>query len=496
MANFLLLIPSNLILCSSILIPFFSLIIIVLAKAKTIIRISLLTFISINFLLNIIILDLFFLEGVRINFEVFSFTGGYKFALHIEPLGLIFLNLIAILWPPALLYTDSYLKVNAIDNCERFLLFFHLSIIFTILIALAANLISLFICYELLTLVTAPLICHNSLKKNKNAVASYLKILLISSLLLFLPAILIIYNITGHGNFIKEGIIDGFLDRKEGILLFCMFIFGISKSAPYPLHYWLPNAMAAPYPVSALFHAVVIVKSGLFCIFKIIIYIFGFKYLAFLTINYNFLILFPVTTLIYSMIQIIRNRNIKVILAYSTMSQLALALMSAFLFTQNGLAAAVLHMCGHSFSKICLFYSAGNFYSRTKTLDIKDLSSIARFMPISSAIFLISSLSLIGLPPLAGFISKYYIFLSITKQEELYISFFVVLSGLVTAFCFSRIIFIMFSNSDNEENKFNNFGEGEQKLPKAEIISPLICLFLCIIFFFIQKFIYKLLIFI
>ena len=227
--------------------------------------------------------------------------------------------------------------------------------------------------------------------------------------------------------------------------------------------------MVASYPVSALLHAVVVVKTGLFCIYKVLFYVFGLEYLQYLFGGYNWLVIIPAITILYSSLQALKCNEIKMILAYSTINQLSIALISAFLFTPKGLAAAVIHMVSHSFSKICLFYSAGNFYSSGRTYYLTDLIGINKNMPKTSAIFLIATLSLIGIPPFAGFISKFHIMVAAANQQNLLVMIVIAVSSLFSAFYMLKVLGFIY-----EPVKIKN-NNTEKTVPIFMFISLVLC---------------------
>jgi multicomponent Na+:H+ antiporter subunit D len=351
-------------------------------------------------------------------------------------------------------------------------------------ISLASNLFTMFVIYELLTLTTIPLISHSGGTQINRNLYKYLKILLISSIVLFLPAVLIIYHTLHNGDFVNSGFIQGNFTKNHTIILFLMFIFGISKSAPYPLHNWLPNAMVANYPTSAILHAVLIVKTGIFCIIKIIIYVFGLKYLSSIFLEFDWIILMPIYSIFYSSFKALSSNNIKMILAYSTINQLAIILLSCFLFTKKAIFAALLHLISHSFSKICLFYSAGNFYSISKTTNVNHLLNMSKLMPYTSFIFLIASLSLIGLPPFGGFISKFYIMRAAIERDQILILFVIALSTVATAIYMTRILLYLYSSAPQIEPTYHK--PPSRKIPLSMMFSLYICASGIICFFLIQ----------
>lgn len=471
--------------------------------------------VSILFLGNILILDYLFLNGIEIKFVLLDF-GKYSIALGLEALGLIFLTLLGVLWIFALVYTIKFLKINNMKDSNRFLFFLNCCIIIGSIIALSGNLITMFAGYEILTLCTIPLIAHQGGEIVTEGLFKYLKILMLSSLILFLPAIIIIYTQIGHGNFTPDGFIAGHFSDAQAIILLLMFVFGVSKTAIYPLHGWLPAAMVASYPVSALLHATVVVKTGLFCIYKILLYVFGLTYLQTLFASYNWLVILPIITILYSSVQSIRYTQVKMILAYSTINQLNIALMSAFLLTPKGMMAAVIHMISHSFTKICLFYTAGNIYSVKNSYDIGELIGISKTMPKTSFIMLISGLSLIGIPPFAGFISKFYIMLAAAEQENILVIITLLISTLFSAIYVIKIlIFVYRPTSDNfilhlklkpyfDENSEDKSSRriisakhrAEKRLPAFMILSVFLCATGVVGFFFVKQGISQFLLFI
>jgi multicomponent Na+:H+ antiporter subunit D len=470
--------------------------------------------VSLAFLINVLILDGLFLNGIESKFTLLD-LGKYTISLHLEALGMIFLTMLAILWTCALLYTIKFLDINEMKNSNRFLFFLNCCVMVGSFIALSANLFTMFIGYEVLTLCTIPLIAHHGGSTVSNGLFKYLKILMLSGLVLFLPAVIIIYSHIGHGDFTANGFIQGHFSDAHAIILLLFFIFGVAKAAIYPFHSWLPAAMVASYPVSALLHAVVVVKTGLFCIYKILVYVFGLSYLQSLFADYNWLVILPIITIIYSSMQAIRFTQVKMVLAYSTINQLSIALLSAFLLTPKGLAAAVLHMVSHSFTKICIFYAAGNIYSVKNSYHIGELIGIRNTMPKTSFVMLIAGLSLMGVPPFSGFISKFYIMMAAVEQENLLVMITLVISTIFSAiYVIKMLIFVYRPTSDDfilhlklkpyfDESLKNKSSKriiseshtAESRLPIFMILSITFCLFGVIFFFPMQQAIAKFLMF-
>ena len=473
-------VPLNFLVISTILLGMINLVVPFFTKEDSKIRNFLLMSVSGVFLINIILIDYLYINLIEIKFTLLN-IGKYSIVFGLEQLGLIFLTMLAVLWIPALLYTTKFLTVNHFSHSSKYLFFVNSCILIGCVVALSANLITMFIAYEILTLCTIPLIVHHADKKTLAGLYKYLTILLLSGIVLFLPAIIIIYSKVGTGTFTAGGFIKDYFSDNFSIVLLLAFIFGISKAAIFPLHGWLPAAIVASYPVSALLHAVVIVKTGLFCIYKILFYVFGLDYLQSLFSDYNWLVIFPAITILYSSLWALRSYEIKMLLAYSTINQLSIALISAFLLTPKGLAAAVIHMVSHSFTKICLFYSAANFYSLNKTYYISDLAGIKKTMPKTSLILLIATLSLIGMPPFAGFISKFYIMMAAAEQQNLFVMIIIAFSTIFSFLYMSKIIITVYKPVQNVIHLQEKF------LPISMFISLSLCISLVIGFFFIQQ---------
>ncbi|MCP5370020.1 MAG: cation:proton antiporter [Rickettsiaceae bacterium] len=506
---------TNLILFTPIIIGLLNLLTPFISKEDSNERSIFLFIITIVFLLNVILLDYLFLSGYTFHIKFFSF-GIYSINFSTEGLGLVFLTLLAVLWLCSLLYTIKFLNINNMHDSNRFLFFMNACIILGSLIAISGNLFTMFCCYELLTLATMPLIVHFPNNNCFEGLRQYVKILVISSLVLFLPAVLIIYEFVGHGDFMPGGFIGQYFDNFYAKILFLMLIFGCAKASMYPLHSWLPAAMVAPYPVSAILHAVVVVKTGLFCIYKIIMYVFGINYLHSLFADNNWMLFLPIITIIYSSFKAIGYTNIKMVLAYSTINQLAIALLSAFLFTPKGMIGAVLHMVSHSFTKICLFYTAGNMYSIKTAYRIDELIGLNKLMPKTSCVLLIAVFSLIGMPPLAGFVSKWYILLAAMEERNLFAISILVISSIFSALYMTKLLVFVYKPVSNNfisdiklkpyfdkiaddysrSTIINSRLNTEKNLPHFMLLSIGLCTLGVVGFIFIQKVIRKFLLFI
>ncbi len=257
-----------------------------------------------------------------------------------------------------------------------------------------------FIFYEILTLSTYPLVTHAGTEKAKLGGRVYLGILLTTSILFLLLAIIGTWYTTGTLDFRPGGIFDRSSTLAAAALL-PLFIFGIGKAAIMPFHRWLPAAMVAPTPVSALLHAVAVVKAGVFSVLKVCTYIFGFDLLGQLPTTEFLLYLAGASVIIASLVAM-RQDNLKARLAYSTVSQLSYITVGALLANSAGALGGAMHIGMHAFGKITLFFCAGAIMVASHKTEISDMHGLGRRMPVTMAAFFIGSLSIIGLPPGGG----------------------------------------------------------------------------------------------
>lgn len=436
--------------------------------------------ISLFFLGFIVMLGTLYVENGVTSFSIISFRG-FVLRFHLESLGIIFLSLVGSLWPIAIIYTYSYLKESNHPYPKVILSFISLNIVITTMLAISANLITMFIFYELLTLLTIPLVFNGSFED----LEKYIKPLIYPSLLLFLPAILISLDLSDSSEFKLNGLVD--LDPVLATILLLLFVFGIAKAALVPVHKWLLSAMVAISPVSALLHAVVVVKAGIFCIVKIIVYVFGLKALGQILGSNNILFLsIAGITIIYSGIMALKKDDLKEILAFSTINQLATSLLGIFLFSMPGLSAALMQMVAHSAAKITAFFVAGNIYLFCKDYNLKSLSGSFYRMPITITILIFSLLSLCGMPFLAGYVSKSFLITAILESNN-YLAVMIFLIGTILTFSYcGRVIYFLFKKPVYKQKKIEE---------KKELIIPLLLAATTIIIFPFTSFIIEKLIY-
>jgi multicomponent Na+:H+ antiporter subunit D len=335
---------------------------------------------------------------------------GIALGFRVEPLGMLFALIASGLWIVNSVYSIGYMRGNDEPHQTRFYVCFALALAATMGIAFSSNLLTLFLFYEMLTLVTWPLVTHHGDAEARGGGRTYLGVLLGTSIVLLLPAIVATWAVTGTLEFTAGGILRGaqLPGAAVGALL-ALYMFGIGKAALMPFHRWLPAAMVAPTPVSALLHAVAVVKAGVFAVVKVIVYVFGVEALSGVRAS-DWLPTAAGFTILAASVVALRSDNLKRRLAYSTVSQLSYVVLAAALLAPVSVAGAALHIAAHAVGKITLFFAAGAIYTAAHKTEVSQLDGIGLRMPWTMAAFTFGALSLIGVPPFAGFLSKWLIF--------------------------------------------------------------------------------------
>ncbi|MDJ0926704.1 MAG: monovalent cation/H+ antiporter subunit D family protein [Gammaproteobacteria bacterium] len=417
------------------------------------------------------------LAGGRPTAELFRPLADLPIAFEVEPLGMLFAALASLLWIVNSVYSIGYMRGNQEKHQTRFYVCFAIALSAAMGIAFAGNLLTLFLFYEVLTLSTYPLVAHKGDAATVRQARVYIGILLATSIGLLLPAILWIYNATGTLQFTSGGILAGHIDGPAlGLLLF-LCVFGVGKAAVMPVHRWLPAAMVAPTPVSALLHAVAVVKAGVFTITKLIIYVFGIDYL-FAEPSAGWLIYAAAFTVLAASIVALRQTNLKRLLAYSTIGQLSYVVLAAAILKPLAEVGAAVHIVAHAFGKITLFFAAGAIYTACKKTEIDQLRGIGRRMPWTMAAFTIGALSMVGVPPTAGFVSKWFILAGAFQSDNFVAIFTIILSTALNAAYFLPIVFRAWFREENVAPP-SNHGEA----PWPAVLALTITAFLTLAFF-------------
>ncbi len=398
---------------------------------------------SVLLFITVVALTPHILAGERPSLALTEILPGLEISFTVEPLGMIFALVAATLWPINSLYSIGYMRGNNERKQTRFYIFFAIALSSVMGIAFAGNLLTLFVFYEVLTLSTYPLVTHAGHEKARNAGRVYLGILISTSIGLLLPAIIWVWYVAGTTDFTAGGILAGHISGPLLTLLAALFIFGIGKAAVMPTHRWLPAAMVAPTPVSALLHAVAVVKAGVFSVVKVVAYIFGLDLLK-TAPGIEWLLYIACFTVVVASIIALQQDNLKKRLAYSTISQLSYVVMGALILAPLSLVGASLHIAVHAFGKITLFFAAGSIYTASKKTNISQLNGIGRRMPWTMTAFSIGAVSMIALPPAAGFLSKWYLLMGASQEQQYIAMAVIVLSTLLNAAYFVPIIYSAF----------------------------------------------------
>ncbi|MAM02600.1 MAG: cation:proton antiporter [Myxococcales bacterium] len=351
-------------------------------------------------------------------------------SFEVEPLGMVFALVAGFLWPVTSLYAIGYMRGHHEENQTRFFFFFAIAIAGAMGVAFSANLFTLFVFYEFLTFCTVPLVTHHQSDEAKKSGRIYLGILLTTSVGLQLVAIIWTWVLAGTLDFQTGGILAG--TASAGILsaILVLYVYGVGKAALMPFHRWLPAAMVAPTPVSALLHAVAVVKAGVFTVLKISVYVFGIDLLQTLTTT-TWLAWAAAVTIILGSLVAFRKDNLKARLAYSTISQLSYIVLGAMLANELGIIGGGMHIAMHAFGKITLFFAAGAIMVAAHEKKISRMHGLGRTMPVTFGAFFVGSLSIIGLPPAGGAWSKWFLGLGTLEASQFGLLAVLMLSSLL-----------------------------------------------------------------
>ena len=373
--------------------------------------------------------------------DVFSFqvVGSVDFVLRADALGVMFAGLSSLLWLCTTIYAIGYLEGSA--NRKRFFGFFSLCVASTLGIALSDNLFTFLIFYEMLTLSTYPLVVHSGTEKALNAGRVYLRYTLTAGVVLLLGTVLL-YSLTGEHSFSsEEGLVD-YLNDHRGLLtlIFVLLVGGLAvKAAMVPLHGWLPRAMVAPAPVSALLHAVAVVKAGAFGILRVIYDLYGIELSVELGVT-TVLAVAASITIIYGSLRAIAQTELKPRLAFSTISQVSYVILGVSLFGPFGTIGALAHLLHQGLMKVTLFFCAGNYAEELGIHRIDEMDGAGKRMPLTSIAFTVGALGMIGLPPVAGFITKWYLGIGAIQAEMYWVVVVLVASSTLNAMYFLPIL--------------------------------------------------------
>jgi multicomponent Na+:H+ antiporter subunit D len=370
------------------------------------------------------------LDGGRPAVTLFEVMPGLALALSLEPLGMLFAMVASGLWIVTSGYSIGYMRAHGEAHQTRYYFCFAVAIFGAMGVALAGNMFTLFVFYEVLTLSTYPLVAHHGDERAMSGGRTYVGVLLATSIGLLLLAVILTWHLAGTLDFRPGGILAGKASDGVLVVLLALYAFGTGKAALMPFHKWLPAAMVAPTPVSALLHAVAVVKAGVFTVVKVAVYIFGLELLRDTGISLWLMYVAGLTVLLASLVALSKD-NLKARLAYSTVSQLSYIVLGAALANAWGVIGGGMHIAMHAFGKITLLFGAGAIYVTTHKTEISDMRGIGRAMPVTTFAFLIGALSVIGLPPMGGSWSKWYLALGTVDAHQLVLLAVLMVSSLL-----------------------------------------------------------------
>jgi len=389
------------------------------------------------------------LKGNQIVYTLAEVVPGAAIKFRVDALGIFFALVASSLWIITSAYSIGYMRGLREHSQTRYFCFFALALSATIGVAFSANLLTLYLFYEMLSLATYPLVTHHQDKEGRASGRKYLIYILGTSIGLLLPAMLISYNLAGTLEFAGQGFLAGTCSKGLVAMLLVFFIFGFAKAAIMPFHGWLPAAMVAPTPVSALLHAVAVVKVGVFSIVRVLTGVFGTELLSTLNLGLVICVAASFTIIVASLIALSQD-NLKRLLAFSTIGQLSYIVLGVGLLSPKGMTGGILHIAMHAFGKITLFFCAGAIFVATGKRNISEMVGIGKRMPLTMTAFFIASLSIIGLPPTGGFLSKWYLVLGSLEAHQISVLVVLLISSLLNAAYFMPVVYKAFFSTPQD----------------------------------------------
>lgn len=441
MEGIILLLPIVLPILAAIAIPF------LMEKNKKIIQ----PFVILTVFLNLIINWMIITTLKTRMFHIWKLNTFIDVFLKVDELGILFSLLVSVLWIFTTFYAIGYMEHE--KHQERFFAFFIMTLGITNGIAYSGNLFTLYIFYELLTLATYPLVIHAETEEALHSGKKYL-IYSFGGATFILLGMILLYTITFDLSFVAGGLesLKYLSNNKMLLMIFITIFLGFGvKAALVPFHSWLAAAMVAPTPVSALLHAVAVVKSGIFALLRVCYYLFGADVVLRIEGNVYVTYLVVITILLGSLLALHQD-HLKKRLAYSTISQLGYILLGIVIINENALLGSILHLINHALIKITLFFCVGAIYVATHKNNIHEIKGIGRKMPVIMWCFAIASFSLIGVPPSNGFVSKWYLALGALGADKPVFAALLMLSAFLTAAYLLPIVVTAFFQTSEDDD--------------------------------------------
>jgi multicomponent Na+:H+ antiporter subunit D len=438
------------------------------------------------------------LEGKRLHYTVFQLlpamngASGLSISLRADALSMVFALSASFLWVVTVFYSAGYMRGLEEHAQTRFNTCFALALFGAIGCAFSDNLLTLYLFYEIVSICTYPLVAHHQDEEGYEGGRKYLTYLTATAKGLVLPAMVLIYVLSGTLDFatnIRTGIIPPNVHHGIIAALYACCILGFAKNGVMPFHNWLPSAMVAPTPVSALLHAVAVVKVGVFSTVRVMLYVFGVDLMHALNLGLPTAYFVSITIIVGSIVALSKD-NLKARLAYSTVSQLSYIILGVALLTPAGIEGGLIHIANHAFSKITLFFCAGAIYVATHKKNISEMSGLGRAMPITFGAFALASLSMIGAPPVAGFVTKWYLLNGAFDAGSIGIIIILLVSTLLNAAYFAPVVYHGFFGKPSVADTHHKYSEAHPAMvvPLAitAVISVLIGLYPAFFMRFVQ----------
>ena len=388
------------------------------------------------------------MSGSILTCHVTQILPGVNISFRVDGLSLLFAGTSSFLWILAGFYCIGYMRGLSEHAQTRFYVCYSAAVGGAMGAAFSGNLFTLYLFYEIVSIVTYPLVAHHQDAEGYEGGKKYLVYLFFTSKAFLLPAMVLVYLTAGTLEFTSADIVQGIIEADASRMLVgvCYFLclFGFAKAGIMPLHNWLPSAMVAPTPVSALLHAVVVVKVGVFSIARVMLSVFGTSLLTDMGLGIITAYIASFTIVAASLIALTQT-NLKARLAYSTISQLSYIVLGVALLTPSGITGGLIHIANHAFSKITLFFCAGAIFVATGKKEISELEGTGYTMPLTLAAFGIASLSMIGVPPVSGFVTKWFLAAGTMELPHVGLLVILLVSSLLNAGYFVPILIKAYS---------------------------------------------------
>ena len=421
------------------------------------------------------------LKGNILIFKVFEILPGIEVKFCADGLGMLFAIVASFLWILATSYNIGYMRSLNEHAQTRYYFCFAVAIFGAEGVALSANIFTLYLFYEVITVFTYPLVAHHQDEESYGGARKYLVYLMGTSKLFLLPAMILTYVLCGTLDFKLGELATGIFPATANPLLvqitYFLYIAGLAKAAIMPFHNWLPSAMVAPTPVSALLHAVAVVKAGVFSVSRILLSAFGVHTMTNLHLGFP-TACFAAFTIVTASVIAMTKDDLKARLAYSTVSQLSYVVLGVSMLTPQSITGGLAHIVHHAFSKITLFFAAGAIYVATHNKKISLMSGLGRKMPWTFGAFALASLSMIGVPPVCGFVSKWYMINGAVSASYYVFMVALLTSTILNASYFTPIIFKAFFEAPAPGVDHSHYTEAPLTMVVPLFFTALVSVFL------------------